>query len=185
MKQISRLMLISTALLISPVSYGNTMGEDSHNSCSSIPDSACTIAVKTRYGEVKIIKTEEAGYNYKLLINGKEASTFNGESITIEGSYSIGNNDNLLISVGSGGSGCPMEYYIVQVEPTAAYKLSASFGTCSDYSLAKVDGDALVVTMPEYESLPMLQELSAAERKEMENRKDAVYRWVNSKLIQK
>jgi len=104
-------------------------GGDSTNSCSSIPDGACTVTVKTRYGEVTIIKTEETGYSYKLLMNGKEVSAFEGESITIEGNYSIGTYDNVLISVGSGGSACPMELYILQVEPKAAYKLSASFGT--------------------------------------------------------
>lgn len=188
MKRIRQLLFITASLLISITSYSvdwDTMGINDH-SCYNNNDSECNIVVKTRYGAVNIVKdnTKVENLVYKLLINGKVIKTFeDAASITIEATYPIAANDNVLISVGSGGAACPMELYIVQVDANATYPVSPSFGTCSDYYKAHVDKDALIITLPEYGPLDT-SELSEKEIKALENPKDVIYRWVNSQLSQ-
>jgi len=67
-------------------------------------------------------------------------------SLSVIGTYQLGNNDVVLIQ-DNGGTACPALLYFVTVS-TSGVKATSAFGTCSDLIDAKQASDSISVTMP-------------------------------------
>jgi len=147
--------------------------------CSSISE-RCDGELKTRYGTLQMAFQDD--YEFTVSLDGKSVGTFAGEEFAIRNVYSIGANDVLLLALYSGGTACPFDVYILQINSDSTFKLSESFGNCSPRYKAYVDHEVLIIKMPPYFNPEHYRDLSPEEQKEIDAWKESVFKWSNSSL---
>ena len=96
----------------------------------------------TRFGQLKINNENMLLYKNRPL----NPEIQGNNSLSMVGTYQIGNSDVVLIQ-DNGGTGCPALLYFVSISNNGA-KATSPFGTCSDLIDAKQVADSISVTMP-------------------------------------
>lgn len=119
--------------------------------------------------------------------SGEVVVKFAGKLIRDNGDYAvsqisgfnIGDHQMILLSAYSGGTACPVTYFIVDVDATGNAKTTQDFGSCSDADpTVRLDGDKITVTMQGF-----LGPYEPEEAQEAAARKKEVYTYRAGKLI--
>lgn len=116
-------------------------------------ETSYAVSRKSRYGEIAV-KHDNVKGDVALIVNGiRMPNDFYGDIPGFDRSWSIGARDVFLMTLRSGGVGCPSMYFFVIVEKGAA-SVSQAFGSCSDLPEASLQNGVLTVTFPPYEGAP-------------------------------
>ncbi len=171
------------ACAAAPAADWSTLGLAGPGRHCSSHESGCQAVATTRYGSVRVATTPTA--TFRLTVGDKLIRTFEGESVTIEGTFTPEGSDNLLLSLTTGGMACPIELYILRLAAGAPPTLSRSFGTCSELYRARVEGGALLIEEPIYFDPQLFDEQNEELRKARARGPDTVvYRWSGSQLTE-
>lgn len=133
----------------------------------------------SRFGVIEIKDDEEDRLKHKLLLNGKEIFQYEGQSIEIARVLNGSGRDYLVVGSYSGGIACPVQFNIVEVHKSGAYKVSEDFGACTEPSKVRLVNQRLIIEMPL--NIPHPDLLSKKELRRRERTKE-VYTWFNGKL---
>lgn len=107
-----------------------------------IPLTANAQNIPTRFGGMAVSAENVLLYKNHPL----DPSVAGNNSLSVIGTYSIGNEDIVLIQ-DNGGSACPALYYFVTVTASTA-KATPSFGTCTDLIEVNKLTDSISIRMP-------------------------------------
>ena len=136
----------------------------------------------SRFGLIEIKNDEEDRLKHKLLLNGKEISQHEGQSIEIARVLNGSGRDYLIVGNYSGGIACPVQFNIVEVYKSGAYMVSKDFGACTEPSKVRLVNHRVIIEMPL--NIPHPDLLSKKELRRRERTKE-VYTWFKGKLSKK
>jgi hypothetical protein len=138
MKSTALLMLLNCGWLIAPALAGQAPGQ-------------------SRFGELEV-KNEENSLIHRLLLNGKEIYAYEGYSIEVAQVLRGKARDYVLVAAYSGGSACPAQYVILEIDGRLGLRNSSEeFGSCSDLPTARLASERVTVEMPLYAPHPDLR----------------------------
>lgn len=108
-------------------------------------------AIQTPFGEVAL-KSEETPSPRYLTFRGQVIPNLEANSFLALGeSFSLKDGSVAILVFNFGGTGCPLEEIYWLTIGKNGYKLSPSFGTCSDLYKVELKGDKLVATVQDWE----------------------------------
>ncbi len=175
------IMLLSATTSLLSAGW-DSIGSKANNGHCNSSDSKCSVNIKTHSAEIALITT--ATGEFQLSVNKKVVKMFEGYSITVEDIYKLNTNDSILVALHSGGMSCPTEFYFLQINLNSTYSISDSFGTCAEQYKANIDKDSVVIRMPSYFNPLHWNDLTPKQKKEVQQRKNSVYKWSNSVLTE-
>lgn len=107
--------------------------------------------IKTAQGllEISAVESPEGRKTFKLLLAGKLVAEERGlYSVSIAAAHPRDNPRMVLLLLGSGGTGCPAQFKVLEVMPRGEARLSEKFGNCSDLFDARWQGGAWHIDIP-------------------------------------
>lgn len=116
---------------------------------------------------------------FVVSIDGKELKQIEAFSVdSVWSSAGGGRTGYALLGINSGGTGCPVKYFLVEVSPEGATHMSPEFGSCSDQitSTEAIPG-GVVIKMPDF-----LGPFDSATAQEKAASRTKTYVWQEGKL---
>jgi len=107
--------------------------------------------IKTAHGllEISVVESSEGRKTFKLLLAGKLVAEERGlYSVSIAAAHPRDNPRMVLLLLGSGGTGCPAQFKVLEVMPGGEARLSEKFGNCSDLFDTKWQDSAWRIDIP-------------------------------------
>lgn len=100
--------------------------------------------------ELYRLDLEDGGHKYQLALEGKPLYEERGHhTVSINASYPEGGPARVvLLELGSGGTGCPAFFKVVEVKDDGSTVRSKQFGTCSPMAQSSFKDGVLHITIP-------------------------------------
>ena len=102
----------------------------------------------SRFGVIEIEDDEDDRLKHKLLLNGKEISQYEGESIEITRVLNGSGRDYLIVGNHSGGIACPVQFIIIEVYKSGGHNVREDFGACTEPFKVRLVNDRVIIEMP-------------------------------------
>jgi hypothetical protein len=103
--------------------------------------------IKTIGGNLALKEIGKDDGKYDLIINGKRVTTIEERNVSFEYKFSLAGTDVILISLSSGGNGCPANYRFATVTQGGKVAVSDEFGNCNDDPQVAADPTKIVVSL--------------------------------------